>query len=377
MPWKEPGEKPRESERRPAPDRESRGRDPWGQGGQGKGPDLDSWLRNLRRRLGPFGRGPLSVLAALFVVVALWFLIGGWTVIGAQQVGVVLRFGQLHGVLQPGLHFRFPAPIDRVNKVDLGKARTLSDQTRFLTGDGQVALVDYYAQYKITNARQFLFSTRDAEDAARNAAAVVVRAAVGTHTLQQLMDRDGANIGSGIGKRLQASVDAQGLGINVVEAGIQSVDVPSEVKPAFDDIAKAHADAKAAQAAAKAEVVANKAQAQAQAAAIKADAAAYRGGAGASASADVARFEQVLAQYQAAPQVTKHRLWLETMHDVLSHSHVVINSGSGSVIVQFPSRVPLNATPVQPPSSAPAPASTTATPALPVTSGPTDQGVGA
>lgn len=370
MPWKEPGEKPSEPSGRPPREREPRGQGPWGgQGGRG-GPDLEAWLRNGRRKLGPFGRGPLGVLAVIVVVVVLWFLIGGWTVIGGQQVGVLLRFGRLQAVLQPGFHLRLPSPIDRLQKLDMGEPRTVSDQTRLLTGDGQLAMVDYYAQYKITNVRDFLFANRDGEDAIRNAAAVAVRAAVGTHSLQQLLEHDGDDLTGSVTQRLQAVTDAEGLGIHVVEAGIQSVGVPNDVKPAFDDIAKAHADAKSAQATAEAGVARDKLQAHARAAAIKADAVTYRDGAAAAAKADVARFQQVLVQFQAAPQVTKHRLWLDTMQAVLSHNHVVINSGSGNVIVQFPARASTVAVPA---AATPAPAATAATP---VTSGPALQGDG-
>ncbi|HET7561598.1 MAG TPA: FtsH protease activity modulator HflK [Rhodanobacteraceae bacterium] len=370
MPWKEPGEKPSEPSGRPPPDREPRGQGPWGGQGGGSGPDLEAWLRNGRRKLGPFGRGPLGALALVVVAVLLWFLIGGWTVIGGQQVGVLLRFGRLQAVLQPGFHLRLPSPIDRLQKLDIGEPLTASDQTRLLTGDGQLALVDYYAQYKITNVRDFLFANRDGEDAIRNAAAVAVRAAVGTHSLQQLLDHDGDDLTAAITRRLQAVTDAEGLGVEIVEAGIQSVGVPNDVKPAFDDIAKAHEDAKSALATATADVARDKLRAQARAAAIKADAATYRDGAAAAAQADVAHFQQVLTQYQAAPQVTRHRLWLDAMQDVLSHNHVVINSGSGNVIVQFPARASTVALPV---TAAPASA---ATAAPPVTSGPALQGDG-
>jgi membrane protease subunit HflK len=371
MPWKEPGEKPSEPSSRPPRDREPRGEGPWGGQGGGGGPDLEAWLRKTRRKLGPFGRGPLGGLALIVLVVVLWFLIGGWTVIGGSEVGVLLRFGRLQAVLQPGFHLRLPSPIDRLQKLDIGQPLTASEQTRLLTDDGQLVLIDYYTQYKITKVRDFLFAHRDGEDAVRNAAAVAVRAAVGTHSLQQLLDHDGDDLTGGITRRVQATTDAEGLGVEIVEAGIQSVGVPNDVKPAFDDIAKAHADAKAAQAAATADVARAKLQAQARAVAIKADAATYRDGAAAAAKADVARFQQVLAQYQAAPQVTKHRLWLDTMQQVLSHNHVVINSGSGNVIVQFPARASTAALPA---SVAPAASATAATP---VTSGPALQGDGA
>jgi len=376
MPWKEPGEKPREPR-----DREPRNREPWGQGGRG-GPDLDAWFRKWRHALGPFGRGPLGVFALVAILVVLWFLIGGWTLVGNQQAGVLLRFGKLESVLQPGLHIHFPVPIDRVETVDMGRTRTLSDEARLLTGDGQLALVDYYVQYKVTDARKFLFSTRDAEESARNAAIIGMRAVVGTHSLHDLLDRSDDKLDNDARARLVAALQRADLGITVGEVGIQNVDVPSEVKQAFDGIAKAREDAKAAQATAHADVARKKVETAAEAASLKTAAESYRAKAVADAQAEVARFGQILAQYQAAPQVMRHRLWLDAMHDVLSKNRVVVNTGSGNVIVQFPARHPAAAA-SDSSSSTGVPASAASQPtsassaAIPVTSGPALQGDGA
>lgn len=374
MPWKEPGDKPSEPRDRPP-----RGREPWGRGSgsNDSGPDLDAWLAKARRRLGPFGRGPLGALAVIVLVLVLWWVIGGWSMVGNQQVGVLLRFGRLDAVLQPGLHLHLPTPIDRVTIVDMGRTRTLSDEVRLLTADGQLALVDYYVQYKVADARKFLFAARDAEETARNAAAVAMRALVGTHTLQQLQQREDGQFGKLLQNRLGSALAGTDIGISVTGAGIQNVGVPSEAKQAFDGIAKAHQDAKAAQATAHADVARNKVEATVQAAALQTAADSYRASSIAEAQASVARFGQILAQYQAAPQVTRHRLWLDAMHDVLTKNHVVVNTGSGNVIVQFPPRQ-------SEPASSPAPASTTpdasapasAASVAPVTSGPALSGVG-
>src|SRR5579875_2774954 len=310
MPWKEPGTKPREP------------RELWGVGGRsdggGSGFDFDARLRQWRRRLGPFGHGPLGVLAVVVLLIVLWFALGSWTLIGDRQVGIVLRFGRVE------------------RKLDPGRSRTISDQLRMMTGDGQLALVDYYVQYKVGDAQKFLFSVRDAEDAARDAATIAVRAAVGTHTLQQLMTRSGDELADAIRQRMQATMDRYDTGIEVTDAGIQDVSVPTEVKKSFDDIVKARQDARSEQDAARAEADKEVADARAEAAVIRADAEAYRTRTVAAAQADVARFDQVLAQYQVAPAATRQRLWLQAMQDVLSKNHVVINTGGGNVIVQLP-----------------------------------------
>lgn len=387
MPWKEPGDKP---------PREPRGREPWGsgQGGSGGGPDLEAWLRKFRRGLGPFGRGPLGALALVAVAVVLWFLIGGWTTVSAQQVGVVFRFGRLERVLQPGLHLRFPSPIDRVQKVDMGRTRSVNDEARLLTRDGQLVLLDYEVQYKITDARAFLFATRDAEDMVRNAATTAARAAVGAHTLSCLIDAlelpcpsghvDADKLAGTMRTLLDASLaDAHAaIGVVVTGVGVQNIGVPSDVKQAFDAIAKAHDEAKTARAAAEAGVTSGKVETKNQAAAARTDAEAYRHKVVAEANAAVARFGQVLVQYQAAPQVTRHRLWLDAMQAVLTKNHVVVNTGSGNVIVQFPVQhagtrgAPASTGSSAPASASPAPASGTSV-SVPVTSGPVLQGVGA
>lgn len=376
MPWKEPGDK----------SREPRDRGPWGrrQGEPGGGPDLDAWLKKLRRVLGPFGRGPLGGLALVGVLIVAWFVIGGWTSIGAQQVGVVLRLGRFDGVLQPGMHLRLPAPIDQIRKLDVGRTRAVGDEARLLTRDGQLVLVDYDVRYRITDARAYLFSTRDTEDVLRNAGTAVMRGVVGSHDLACLIAdldlpcaqgrMDDARLAAAALARLKATLgDAPtGLGIALDGVNVQQVGVPQDVKPAFDDIAKAHEDARTASVAANAAVVQGKVKAAARAAAVKAEADAYRQQAVAAAKASVARFDRILAQYQAAPQVTRQRLWLDAMQDVLAKNRVVLNTGSGSVIVQFPPKsagTPEAAGSAAPASASSAPASAGSV-TLPVTSGP-------
>jgi len=377
MPWKEPGEKPREP----------RGREPWGQGGgQGGGPDLDAWFRKARRRLGPFGRGPLGALALIVVLVLLWFVIGGWTSIGGQQVGVLLRFGHFQRVLQPGVHLHLPPPIDTVQKVDMDRVRTVNDEARVLTSDGQLVLIDYDVHYKVANARAFLYATRDTEEVVRNAATAAVRAATGTHKMQCLIDSlglpcasgsvDPDRLGADVLARLHALLpDAQDkLGAAITGVDVQSIGVPSDVKQAFDAIAKAHDDVKTMKTSADADVARRKVDVKNEVASIKSDAEVYRHQAVADANAAVARFDRILPQYQAAPQVTRHRLWLDTMQAVLTRNRVVVNTGSGDVIVQFPAQhsdvngAPASAASGAPPAPA-APAGSASAP-MPVTSGP-------
>jgi membrane protease subunit HflK len=252
-------------------------------------------------------------------------------------------------------------------------------------------LVDYDVHYKITDVRRFLFATRDAEQVVRDAATAAARAAVGSHKLQCLIDdldlpcppgrTDGKKLGADILAQLQVAMAGTNGDIGVALSGVavQSINVPPDVKQAFDAISAARDNGTTAQAAARAEVASSKLKVKDQAASIKTDAEAYRRQAIAEANAAVARFGQILPQYQAAPQVTRHRLWLDTMRDVLTKNHVVVNTGSGNVIVQFPVQHP-PAAPAGSGSSAPAAASAalpaaSASAAEPVTSGPARDGI--
>lgn len=376
MPWKEPGKK------------SSGPREPWGGDRHGGGPALDAWLRQRLGKLGPFGRSPLGPLALIVVLVILWFLIGGWTVVGAQQVGVVLRLGRLDRVLQPGLHLHLPAPLAHVIKVDLGRVHEVGDQARLMTRDGELAQVDYAVGYKVTDARKFLFAARDAAAIVRNAATSSARAAVGAQELRCLIAAlarscTGGAIGpdrlaAGIRARLDsAGTPFAAMGVAIDSVKVTSIGVPSDVQSAFDAITKAGDGATTAKAEATADVARGKATAAGQAAAARAGADAYKREAIADADAAVARFDAVLGQYQAAPQVTRHRLWLDAMQAVLTKNRVVVNTGSGNVVVQFAEPRPAAASSVAPTSATthllPAPS---ASAAPPVTSGPAVKGVG-
>ena len=348
MPWKEPGEKPREPN------------ESWGTGQRpgnrpnrpGDGFDLDAQLRRLRRRFGPFGGGPAGLLALIVVAVALWFAAGSWTLIDARETGIVLRFGQYQRTLAPGLHAHLPRPFAQVIKVDTGRTRTVSDQMRMLTRDGQLALVDFYVQYRVVDARKFLFAVRDPEDAMRQSTLSAVRAQIGTQTLPELTAKSDAALTDRIRGNLQRALDEYGSGIAVSEVGIQNVSVPQEVRAAYEDIGNARQDAQRAESEAQAAAAKAQADARAQAAQLRADSDVYKTRTLALAQADITRFDLVYGAYQAAPDVTRHRLWLQTMQEVLSASRVVIDT-TGRAVVQLP---PQPVAGKIAPASAPAPA---------------------
>jgi membrane protease subunit HflK len=339
MPWKEPGEKPREPN------------EPWGTGQRpnrpGNGFDLEAQLKRLRRSLGPFGSGPAGLLALIVLAVLIWFAAGSWTLIDARETGIVLRFGQYQRTLAPGLHVHLPRPFAQVLKVDTGRARTVSDQIRMLTHDGQIALVDFYVQYRVTDARKFLFAVRDPEDAMRQATLSAVRAQIGTQTLPELMGKSDDKVIDAIRSNLQRKLDDYGSGILVSDVGIQNVFAPQEVRGAYEDVGNARQDAQRAESEARADAAKLQADARAQAAQMRADADAYKTHTIATAQAEAARFDLILNAYQAAPDVTRRRLWLQTMQDVLGASRVVIDT-TGRAVVQLPPQAAPEAKPAPP-----------------------------
>ena len=381
MPWKEPGDKPREP----------RGHKPWGAGDHGSGPDLEAWLKRLQRMLGPFGHGSLGILALLIVLVALWFVIGGWVAIGQQQTGVVLRLGRVARVLPPGSHMTLPPPLDRVIKVDTGRAQSVNDGLRLMTSDGQLVVLNYAVSYRITDARAFLFASRDAGEAVRDAATSAARAAVGAHPLACLLaEVEGAcptgnvsatQLAQAMTAVLRSTLGLRTASLGVTLAGVKvsSVEVPSEVEAAFTAIGTAHSAAAAAKAGAEAAVAKGKAGIQGQVAAIAAAAQAEKRETIAAAKVSAAQFGALVAQYQAAPQIMRRQLWLSAMQDVMKHNHVVVNTGSGNVVVQFPPSGHAGAA-AAPASAASAPAAASsivpaASASTVITSGPAVQGV--
>lgn len=351
MPWKEPGEKPREP------------REPWGSGdrsgdrsgdkpdgdpgnprGQRPGGDspfdLDAQLKRIRRQLGPLGGGPAGFAALIVAAIVLWFALGSWTLIDARDAGVVLRFGRYERTLGPGLHARLPRPFAQVLKIDVGRTRTVSDQMRMMTRDEQIALVDFYVQYKVSDPRKFLFAVRDPEDAMRQATLAIARARVGTQTLQALTAKTDAALTTSIRADLQRVLDASGSGLAVSEVGIQSVAAPQEVKGAFDDIGNARQDAQRADNDAQAAAATAESVARAQAAQTQADADAYKTQIVARSQGEASRFDLILSAYRAAPDVTRRRLWLETMQDVLATSRTVIDGSNGHATIQLPPPAP-------------------------------------
>ncbi len=308
------------------------GRDPWNRdnhSGGGKGPQWDDLFKNLRKHLGRFGKGGGGIVTIIIAIILAWLILSSYTVIGARETGVVLRFGEFSRALPPGFHLKLPSPIEHVYKVKTSQVRSISDDVTMLTNDENLVQVGYNVQWQVSNARKFLFSMRDPESTIRAAAEAAVRAVVGANTMDKLLSGQGSQLVTQTRTRLQATLDVYDAGMQVTEISFQNVAPPKAVQAAFDDVNKAREDKQ--RIVNEADAYASKVipVARGEAARIAAEASAYKATRIAGAQGDVERFNQVLTQYKAAAGVTRTRLWLETMEDILSAHPKVVDGSQG------------------------------------------------
>lgn len=322
MAWNEPG---------------SGQRDPWSkQRTPGGKPALDKWLRDLQGRFNRFGRGPGSIAMVVLGVLVLALLFSSYTIVNARQAGVVLRFGQYSRTLPPGFHLKLPQPIESVTKVDATRVRSAADSVILLTRDENILAVDFTVQYQVDDARKYLFSLNDPDGTTHAAAEAAVRAVIGGSDMDQILSGEGATLVSQAQQVLQKTLDGYNSGLRVTEVSFQNVSPPKEVKDAFDDVNNAREDKQSIENAALA--YANKVVpvARGDASRIAAEAAGYQAERIARAQGDTARFNLLLKEYKAAPEVTRRRLWLETMEQVMANNRKVIDSTGGRNIINLP-----------------------------------------
>ena len=313
-------------------------RDPWNrQRPNGGDFSPNQWLKNLGRHFGKLGRGPGGILVAVAVVVAVFLLMSSYTIIDARQVGVVLRFGEYSRTLPPGFHLKLPQPIESVNKVEATRIRSVTDKVAMLTKDENIITIDFTVQYQVDDSRKYLFSLNDPDGTISAAAEAAVRGVIGSSDMDQVLSAAGANLVTEAQQALPKTLAAYDSGLRVTEVSFQNVAPPDEVKDAFDDVNNAREDKQSIENAALAYASKVVPVARGEAARIAAEAAGYKAERIARAQGDTARFDLLLAQYKAAPEVTRKRLWLETMEQVMEHNTKVIDGSGGRNIINLPS----------------------------------------
>jgi len=326
MAWNEPGNK---------------GQDPWGKkGGNDKGPpDLDDVFRNLSKRFGGKGNGngvsAMSLVIVLAIAAVVWGLSGFYTVKEAEK-GVELRFGGYVGEVDPGLQWKATF-IDEVTPVNVKTVRSIPASGSMLTADENVVLVQLDVQYRVNNAKDYLYSVVDADSSLREATDSALRYVIGHNTMDDILTTGRDKIRRDTWDEIERIIKPYNLGIMIVDVNFLPARPPKEVKDAFDDAIAAQEDEQ--RFIREAEAYSRQLEPKVRGTVQRMDqqAKAYKQRVTLEAQGKVARFEQLLPQYLAAPEVTRERMYLDTMQDVMSGtSKVLIDSKSSGNLMYLP-----------------------------------------
>jgi membrane protease subunit HflK len=333
MPWKEPGK--------------GNGQDPWKQGDQP--PDLDEVFQNVGSKVRSIfggggggagtgtGGGKGGILPILLVLLVFWTAWDSVHIIDETERGVVLRFGKYTRELNPGINFTLPRPIESLIKVDM-TVRSLEDRGNMLTEDENLINFTYEVQYRVSSARDFVFEVRGPETTLQQAAESALRESVGTNRLDDILLGGTREVVRLETKNvLQAMVDLYKAGIVVTEFNLVDVGVPAQVEEAYSDVVRAREDR--VRFIEEARVHANSVipGARGRAARILQEATGYRDATIALAEGEADRFRLQLEEYRQAPQVTRKRMYLQAMEDVLGGSKkVFMDADSSGNILYLP-----------------------------------------
>jgi membrane protease subunit HflK len=331
MPWKEPGKGDK---------------DPWNSGGQ-QPPDLEEVFRSVNNRLksllgGGGGRrsdtdGGSGAGGSLFSILAVALLLwGGWDavhIIDEAEQGVVLRFGAYSRTLSPGINLTLPRPFENVFKVNVSSVRSIEDRANMLTEDENLVEFNYKVQFRVAAAQDFLFKVRDPESTVRDAAESALRESVGTNRLDAILEgtqRETVRLETF--RVLQETLDRYQAGVLITQFNFTDVNVPAQVREAYSDVIRAREDRERFIEEARVHVNSVVPEARGQAARVVQEAQGYKEATVAVAEGEAQRFSLLLEEYHKAPQITRKRLYLQTMENVFGRSNKVLldadNSGN-------------------------------------------------
>jgi len=336
MPWNEPG----------------KDKDPWGQRNNDGPPDLDELFKNLRDKFGgllggggkgripkvPSGSGNLGGIIGFFAVALLlvWGLTGIYIVDEGWR-GVETRFGERTVMTQAGPHWHIPYPIEDVELINVADIRTARNKSKMLTSDENIVVMSIEIQYNVKNAQDFAFEIRDPDLTLQQTAETAIREVVGNNDMDLIITEGRAVVGSATKEIMQQILDNYRTGINVVTVNMDEAQPPEEVQDAFEDAIKAREDEQRIinEANAYRNDVVPKARGEGQGLLEQAEA--YKTRVVKSAQGETSRFDQLLAEYQRAPEVTRERLYLDTIESVMFRSpKVMIDIEDGNNLMFLP-----------------------------------------
>ena len=344
MAWNEPGNNGKDQ-------------DPWAgnrrPNGQDQGPpDLDEALGKLIEKFnGLFGgsgnkntsgsggdspvpSGKIIGFGAAIVLV-LWAGMGFYTV-DQQERAVVLRLGKFSETVQPGLHWN-PPMVDSVNKVNVTAVRNVDHRALMLTEDENIVEVGLSVQYIVSSPKDFLLEVRDPENSLLQATQSALRHVVGGSEMHSVLTEGRALLALDIESRLQALLNDYKTGLEVIKVNIENTAAPSQVQDAFDDVIKAREDEQRVKNEAQAYANGIVPESRGRAQRVSEEARAYREQVVARAEGEATRFTKLLTEYQKAPEVTRERLYIVAMEDVLSNaSKVMVDVKGGNNMMVLP-----------------------------------------
>ncbi len=334
MAWNEPGKDDK---------------DPWkNKGGKNQGPpDLDDLLKDLGNKVsGVFGGkssgtgggksfSSVGISLALVIVILVYAFSGFYTIKEAEK-GIVLRFGQYAGTVEPGLSWKWTF-VDRIIPVDIQTTRDLPAAGFMLTQDENVVRVEMQIQYRVVNPRDYIFSVTNADDSLSQSLDSALRYVVGHAKMDDILTSGREQIRQSVWQELDKIIAPYNLGLIVVDVNFKDARPPEEVKDAFDDAIAAQEDEIRYIREAEAYSRGIEPRARGRVKRMEQEALAYKEQTVLDAEGEVARFNKLLPEYQAAPEVTRRRMYLSSMQKVYSNtSKVMIDVEGGNNMMYLP-----------------------------------------
>lgn len=329
-------------------------------------PDLDELWRDINRKLsnvfagkgggeqgggpsGPDARGAGIGAGVIVGVVGLIWLGSGFFIVQEGQQAVVMSFGRFSHTVDAGFQWRAPYPFQSHEIVNLTQLRSIDVGTgnvaqvtglrdsSMLTRDENIVDIRFTVQYRLADAREYLFENRSSDEAVLQASESAVREIVGNSTMDSVLYEQRDAIASELVKSIQAQLNRLKAGVTIQNVNVQSVQAPEQVQAAFDDAFKAGADRERLKNEGQAYANDVIPKAQGTAARLREEAAAYSARVVAQAEGDSQRFKSVLTEYQKAPGVTRDRLYIDAMQQVYSNvTKVMVDSKQGSNLLYLP-----------------------------------------
>lgn len=336
MAWNEPG---------------NNDKDPWkNKGGKNQGPpDLDDLLKDLGQKVsGIFGgktsgsgTGPSKSFSSLglglvLVIALVVYAFSGFYTIKEAEKGIVLRFGQFAGTVDPGLRWKWTFA-DHIIPIDMQTTRDLPSSGFMLTKDENVVRVEMQVQYRVIDARNYVFSVTNADDSLSQSLDSALRFVIGHAKMDAILTSGREEVRQAVWAELDKIIAPYNLGLLIVDVNFKDARPPEEVKDAFDDAISAQEDEVRFLREAEAYARGIEPRARGRVKRMEQEALAYKAQTVLDAEGSVARFNKILPEYQAAPKVTRQRMYLSTMEKVYSNtSKVMVDVDGGNNMMYLP-----------------------------------------